>query len=70
MTTDKRKVAAITHAIVERLNEKQYDNDRKIRLWAIEKREEIERRFKVELFIEAHAISAWTKRTPIKTWYL
>ena len=70
MTTDKRKVAAITHAIVERLYEKQYDQDRETVLRAIAKRKEIETEFKVELFIEAHAISAWTKRTPIKTWYL
>jgi hypothetical protein len=70
MTTDKRKSFAITRAIIEKLHEKKYDEDREIRLLAIEKREEIEREFKVELFIEPHAISAWTKRTPIKTWYL
>lgn len=70
MTTDKRKRIALTHAINEKLYERQYDDNREIAIEAIERRKQLERNYRVVLFIERHAISAWTKRTPIVTWFL
>jgi hypothetical protein len=65
MRVEHKKRKAITLALAEKLNETYHDN----LLVGIERRKAIEARFKVELFIEPHAISAWTPRTAIVTWY-
>ena len=58
-----RKRKAIQAAFEAKLNDNYLNIDK------IEKRKELESKYKVSLFIEPHAISAWTKRTPITTWF-
>ena len=65
MLADKRKRKAMNLVLAEKLNET-YHSDLPV---GIARCKEIEKQFNVKLFIEPHAISAWTPRTPIVTWY-
>ena len=64
MLAKNRKRKAIALALAEKLNET-YHNNLPV---GIARCKEIEKQFNVKLFVEPHAISAWTSRTPIVTW--
>lgn len=63
LSADNRKRAAIKQALFLNLNESPYTKE------SINAVKEIEKAFKVKMFVGLHGISAWTKLTPIVTWH-